>query len=79
MSNAENKLVGKVKWFNNEKGFGFLTPEDGSADHFVHHTGILGEGFKSLEEGQEVEFESTTSDKGLRAVNVKPLTPAALN
>jgi len=65
---------GKVKWFNDQKGYGFITPEDGSKDLFVHHSSILGEGFKSLSEGQEVEFEMTQSDKGPKAVNVKKLS-----
>ena len=60
---------GKVKWFNNQKGYGFITPENG-ADVFVHHTAIQGEGYKSLEEGQEVEFEVTKGPKGDQAVNV---------
>ncbi|MBI4711337.1 MAG: cold-shock protein [Candidatus Omnitrophica bacterium] len=60
---------GKVKWFNNQKGYGFITPENG-ADVFVHHTAIQGEGYKSLEEGQAVEFEITKGPKGDQAVNV---------
>ena len=60
---------GKVKWFNNQKGYGFITPENG-ADVFVHHTAIQGEGYKSLEEGQDVEFEITKGPKGDQAVNV---------
>jgi cold shock protein len=63
---------GKVKWFSNQKGYGFITPESGS-DVFVHHTGIQGEGYKSLEEGQEVEFEITKGPKGEQAVNVVKL------
>ena len=60
---------GKVKWFNNQKGYGFITPENG-ADVFVHHTAIQGEGYKSLEEGQAVEFEVTQGPKSDQAVNV---------
>ena len=60
---------GKVKWFNNQKGYGFITPENG-ADVFVHHTAIQGEGYKSLEEGQAVQFEVTQGPKGDQAVNV---------
>jgi len=60
---------GKVKWFNNQKGYGFITPENGS-DVFVHHTAIQGEGYKTLEEGQDVEFEITKGPKGNQAVNV---------
>ena len=60
---------GKVKWFNDQKGFGFISCDDGN-DYFVHHTGIAGDGFKTLAEGAEVEFEVEESDKGLRAVQV---------
>ena len=60
---------GVVKWFNNEKGFGFIS-RDGGADVFVHHTAIQGEGYKSLEEGQAVEFEVTQGPKGDQASNV---------
>ncbi|MBU3758963.1 MAG: cold-shock protein [Candidatus Omnitrophica bacterium] len=60
---------GKVKWFNNQKGYGFITPENGS-DVFVHHTAIQGEGYRSLEEGQDVEFEIQKGPKGDQAVNV---------
>ena len=60
---------GKVKWFSNQKGYGFITPEEGN-DVFVHHSAIQGEGYKSLEEGQEVEFEVTTGPKGEQATNV---------
>jgi len=64
---------GKVKWFNDKKGYGFIVPDDGSKELFVHHTSILGEGFKTLSEGQEVEFETENSDKGPKAVNVKKI------
>jgi len=64
-------MKGKVKWFNDQKGYGFITPEDGSADVFVHHTSILGEGFKTLAENQAVEFEILQSDKGPKAANVQ--------
>ena len=60
---------GKVKWFSNQKGYGFITPESGS-DVFVHHTAIKGDGYKTLEEGQEVEFEIVNGPKGQQASNV---------
>ena len=61
--------TGKVKWFNNQKGYGFITPESGS-DVFVHHSAIQGEGYKSLGEGQEVQFDIQKGPKGEQAVNV---------
>ena len=64
---------GKVKWFNDKKGFGFIVPEDASKDLFVHHSSILGEGFKTLAENQEVEFEIEETEKGPKAINVKKL------
>lgn len=63
---------GTVKWFNDSKGFGFITPSDGSPDVFVHHSEIAMEGFKTLNEGQKVEFEVTQGQKGPRATNVRP-------
>lgn len=65
-------MKGKVKWFSNQKGYGFITPENGK-DVFVHHTAITGEGYKTLEEGQEVEFEIKQGPKGEQAVNVTKL------
>ncbi|MFH1359810.1 MAG: cold shock domain-containing protein [Candidatus Omnitrophota bacterium] len=62
-------VKGKVKWFNNQKGYGFISPESG-ADVFVHHSAIQGDGYKSLDEGQEVEFEITDGPKGQQAINV---------
>ena len=61
--------TGTVKWFNPEKGFGFITPEDGSADVFVHFSAITGEGYRNLEEGQRVEFDVTQGQKGPQAAN----------
>lgn len=61
---------GTVKWFNSEKGFGFITPSDGSADVFVHFSAIASDGYKVLDEGQQVEFDVTQGQKGLQAENV---------
>ncbi|MEI4259978.1 MAG: transcription antiterminator/RNA stability regulator CspE [Candidatus Dasytiphilus stammeri] len=65
-----SKIKGNVKWFNESKGFGFITPEDGSKDVFVHFSAIQSNGFKTLTEGQRVEFEITTGAKGPAAANV---------
>jgi cold shock protein len=65
--------TGTVKWFNDDKGFGFITPDDQGKDLFVHHTGIGGEGFKSLQEGMKVSYDAEPGDKGPKAVNVKPV------
>jgi len=64
------RIKGKVKWFNESKGFGFLTREDGEKDCFVHHSAISGTGFKNLSEGEEVEFDVVDGAKGPAAANV---------
>jgi CspA family cold shock protein len=64
------RTAGTVKWFNDQKGFGFITPEDGAKDCFVHHSSIEGAGFKSLAEGDRVEFDMIEEAKGPRATNV---------
>ncbi|MFA5529376.1 MAG: cold-shock protein [Thiohalomonadaceae bacterium] len=64
--------VGTVKWFNEAKGFGFITPSEGGEDVFVHFSAIKGEGFRTLREGQKVTFEVTRGPKGLQASNVMP-------
>ena len=61
---------GTVKWFNDAKGYGFITPDDGEKDLFVHHSSISGQGFKSLAEGAKVEFDTRAGDKGPEATNV---------
>ena len=61
---------GTVKWFNEKKGYGFITPDDGSEDCFVHFSAIKGEGFRTLQEGDKVEFEITQGEKGRQASNV---------
>ena len=64
------RTTGTVKWFDDSKGFGFITPEDGAKDCFVHHTGIAGDGFKSLAEGDKVEFDMVQEARGPKATNV---------
>jgi len=65
--------TGTVKWFNESKGYGFIAPADGSKDVFVHHSAINGSGFKTLAEGQKVEYETTQGPKGPQAANVTPV------
>jgi cold shock protein len=65
---------GTVKWFNDAKGFGFITPDSGEVDLFVHHSEIQGSGFKSLAEGAKVEFETARGEKGPKAVRVVAIT-----
>lgn len=65
--------TGTVKWFNAEKGFGFIAPDDGSADVFAHFSAITGNGYRNLEEGQKVEFDTEQGQKGLQAANIRAL------
>ena len=65
--------TGTVKWFNSEKGFGFIAPDDSSADVFAHFSAIAGSGYRSLEEAQKVEFDTEQGPKGLQAANIRAL------
>ena len=65
--------TGTVKWFNDDKGFGFIAPDEGTKDLFVHHSAIAGSGFHSLAEGAKVSYEAEAGDKGPKAVNVQKL------
>jgi CspA family cold shock protein len=70
---VQQMATGTVKWFNDDKGYGFVTPDDAGKDLFVHHSDIAGEGFKSLEEGAKVSYDAEPGDKGPKAVNVQPV------
>jgi CspA family cold shock protein len=65
--------TGTVKWFNAEKGFGFIAPDDGSADVFAHYSAVTSNGYKSLNEGQRVEFDVVQGPKGPQAANIRPI------
>lgn len=73
MQKMAEELTGVVKWFSNQKGYGFITPDNGGKDIFVHHSGISGEGYKTLAEGQKVKFQVVQTDKGEQASNVSKI------
>lgn len=70
---SQRMAIGNVEWFNDAKGFGFITQADGGEDVFCHHTAIRADGFRSLAEGQKVEYDVTRGPKGLQAANVRPV------
>lgn len=73
LTKEKNMATGTVKWFNAEKGFGFIAPDDGTPDVFAHYSAIATNGYRSLDENQKVEFEITQGPKGLQAENIRPL------
>lgn len=70
--------LGKVKWFNDKKGFGFVIPDDGGPDVLVHHSVIEGRGFRTLDDGEPVEYEAERGPKGLKATHLRKLAPAPI-
>jgi CspA family cold shock protein len=73
LKEVHRMAIGTVKWFNDAKGFGFIVQDNGGPDVFCHHTAIVAEGFRTLAEGQKVEFETKKGPKGLQAANVRPI------
>jgi CspA family cold shock protein len=73
LAKEQDMTIGTVKWFNAEKGFGFITPDDGGADVFAHYSAIASSGYRSLEENQRVEFEITAGQKGPQASNIRSI------